>query len=679
MGGDYGPATTDEGEVRYGSASSLTVADPNSYAGCLRRWWYKYRGHEPEPTTAAMLRGTNILHKPIENYYETGAQVFAPLVMAGKRYIYDRGPDLLFEREIALPPTAPKNTPIDLALAPLKAIGCNIPIVGKLDLTHARGVYLDERGELKAEPHPGITIESNDWKSTGGREYAKTGEELRRTVQMITYGAWDAVIAPRAEFFRLSHTYFLTKGAPEAWKATILIDRREVERGWEYVSGVARSMRDAARETDPERVEGNPKSCGAYRKGCPHRAKCSIGSHNSLNPALKELFGANGAAALLNPNQGDFVSIKNLFAPTPAAQPIIESTPGTLAAVLTLPTQDIVAQLKAEEDRAKQPTISPALTAAFETFVAAQVHGLGRPKFDGVIAQAFAYYGGQAIAPDGTFPGTGKLAGLDGIADEAQAIKIANDLKSYLDSQPKAAPAQPVPVVVPVQHIVPPISILPAETPASSPALAAVPVAGFGAQPSAPLIPMVNVSPAVQQAIVAAGAVSIGSTAPAPSESPVAPTPAAPAKAPRAKKGKSAPAATAPAVEPGAQVADAEEPFELYVDCIPSHPFETLDTHIAFWTNGLANFYKLNPLDIRCAPKAVELLAFGTWKGTLAALAQECARTGKLPRARYVVHTNGSEFNQVVAEALISAHHKQPDGNDDTDRPVLDNYTRGIK
>jgi hypothetical protein len=682
MGGEYGPATTDDGEVRYSSASSLTTADPNSYGGCLRRWWFKYRGHETEPTTAAMLRGTNVLHKPIENYYETGAQVFGPLVMSGKRYLYERGPDLLFEHEIARPPGAPKllangkPTPIVLADAPLKAIGCNIPIVGKLDLTHARGVYIDERGELKPEPHPGVTIESNDWKSTGGKEYAKSAEELRRTVQMITYAAFDAAIAPRAEFFRLSHTYFLTKGAPEAWKSTILIDRDEVGRGWEYVSGVARSVRDAARETDPERVEGNPKACDSYRKGCPHRAKCSIGSHNSLNPGLKELFGANGAAALLTPNQGDFVSIKNLFAPTPAAQPAISATPSEVAAVLTIPV-DIVAQLKAEEARAKQPTISPALAQAFETFTAAQVHGLGRPKFEGFAAQAFALWGGQAMAPDATFPGTGKLAGLDTIADEAQAVKIASDLKAYLDTQPKPEPApQPAPVVV--QHNTTPIAILPAETPASSTQLAAVPVAGFGAQPApqaaAPLIPMVSVTPAVQQAIVAAGAVSIGSTA----SSPVAPTPAK-VKAPKgAKKAPPTAAEDKPETEPTTST-NAEEPFELYIDCIPSKPFESLDTHIAFWANGLANFYKLNPADIRCAPKDVATCAFGAWKGALGALAQECARTGKLPRARYVVHTSGSEFNQVVAEALISAHHKQPDGNDDTDRPVLDNYTRGIK
>ena len=84
---------------------------------------------------------------------------------------------------------------------------------------------------------PGLTVvEVNDWKSTSSPQYAKTGPELRKTIQMMSYGKWATHVFPTATHVRLTHTYFLTvkpknEDQPLSWRASVLVPRATYT-GW---------------------------------------------------------------------------------------------------------------------------------------------------------------------------------------------------------------------------------------------------------------------------------------------------------------------------------------------------------------------------------------------------------------------------------------------------------------
>ena len=86
----------------------------------------------------------------------------------------------------------------------------------------------------------------------------------------------------------------------------------------------------------------------------------------------------------------------------------------------------------------------------------------------------------------------------------------------------------------------------------------------------------------------------------------------------------------------------------LYINAIPSTPCPSLDSYVDALAERLRVGYGQGAVDIRCAPDGSPL-AFGKWKGALAALAREAPPCGV-----YVVFTEGREIHAVVADALAS-------------------------
>ncbi len=98
----YGKSVVD-GQVRYLSASSLTLADPDSEDGCLRKFWYeKIDGRKPE-TTGPQSLGV-ALHSEIENYLRTGLNVLGSLALRGKFMLPEPGKDLFIEHDLVVSP-----------------------------------------------------------------------------------------------------------------------------------------------------------------------------------------------------------------------------------------------------------------------------------------------------------------------------------------------------------------------------------------------------------------------------------------------------------------------------------------------------------------------------------------------------------------------------------------------
>lgn len=438
------------GEVQYFSPSSLTVADPSQYSGCLRRWFFKYVLGKKEPFTASQKKGVEV-HSEIETYLRTGDKFLGSIAMAGKCYIPEPGPTN--EIEFSMVQTQRVGEIDRIVQAPLTAAG--VPVVGFGDLLiRNAATYVDEEGE--ARPNRPNTVEPIDWKSTSSLDNAKPGITLADTVQMVSYGEWAArTNGTPVDWVRLSHVYFLTKGRPEAIKRTTLVPREQIAARWEQVQSVARSAIDVARETDAGKVPGNRNACGAWR-GCPHADYCTIKSETTLDdllgPTLSKEITVSMAAKLA------------LLGTPPAAAP----------PAVSLDFKAQLAALKAEEAAALAAKSVPAAPPALplpqgfaEALAFVQKGTMGMPGMGPVVAQCFAQATGTAFA--GELKGTGMLAAVT-LVDPAQMLQLAAELGMVA---PAPAPTPPVAAPAPAPA---PAGVLPPDAPASDPALAAKPL-----------------------------------------------------------------------------------------------------------------------------------------------------------------------------------------------------------
>lgn len=85
-----------DGIVRYTSVSQITNFDPSQFGGCNRRWWLDKIGRIKTPQTAAQDTGVQI-HGQIETYLTTGEDVLGIVARAGMRFLPEPGPGLHVE------------------------------------------------------------------------------------------------------------------------------------------------------------------------------------------------------------------------------------------------------------------------------------------------------------------------------------------------------------------------------------------------------------------------------------------------------------------------------------------------------------------------------------------------------------------------------------------------------
>lgn len=269
----------EKGIVRFLSVSALEKADSSKPNGCLRRWHYQYIGGIKDAPSKSMAEGEK-LHEEIANYLTTGEKKLSSKILAGLHMIPDPGPDLLIEHDI-VPIIDGKS---GLSEAVLKADG--IPIVGAIDLIHARGTNKGT-SEITETQDPEGTIEVIDWKTCRTLNHAKPGPELLKSIQMVGYGKYIFDAEPEAKLVRLSHGYFPTQGTPR--KTTIRADKDQIEKSWEHSNRVASCIRDAAKETNPDLVEANTQACNSFGRQCPAYKVCSAVKNNVMSKFVGEI------------------------------------------------------------------------------------------------------------------------------------------------------------------------------------------------------------------------------------------------------------------------------------------------------------------------------------------------------------------------------------------------------
>lgn len=624
---ENGPSVV-EGKLVWTSASGITAADPNSYGGCPRRWWYEKVGGKEAPETEAMKGGT-ALHAEVEGYLRTGTPLVSPLALAGRPFIPVPGSNLHIERPIHF-----------------KTKG-GVSIFGHVDLYNFRQEYIDPDGVLT--PDPAYSFEVKDWKTTADFQYAKSERELAENIQLNTYAEAGFRFAPDMEHARLTHVYFRTKGRPEAKLVTIRRTRQEIASRWEYAEQVVLSMQQSAREPTAETVEGKRKACDAYR-GCPHRRYCSVYQFN----ALDAVYGKVVQDHLQEKTMG-------ILADNQIMQP---AAPDTRAALL-----EEEARLRAQVAQQQQmmPQNAAELAAVCQRLGA---YGYGFPALASNAAQAYAAIGGQSVQPGHVFPGFMAPPGARRSLHSIQLTEVGHiyQLEGELAAErgPVPAPVQYTPAAPPTQFVQAvhysatptpsaapqQLSFLPPDAPESIPALAQEyrPTIAEGATPGAPNAPSEEPKKKRGRPAKALDA------APEATAAVAAPTPP-----PHASVG--APASPVPPVATSS-IPDEKQGSDatccILINARGGFPTKSLAPYVDHINAGLARKYNVRKdgtpgvQDVRC-PVEGSVLCYGGWKGAV----REVVKADPPPPDDYHLDTFADELKEIVADALSVVAERQ--------------------
>lgn len=236
------------------------------YEACHRLWYYKSVLKKYPPSTPAQARGT-VVHAALESYLKTGK--VAPEIVTQAAEIGIPEHDLLAFVEAIKPYYGAPGTPgtVTEYKDEIKTYTEGPVYVTVVD--HACEVTIDKYGTI-----PQI----DDLKTTSDFRYCKTPEQLVKDVQMISYAKWalgifDSQEQDRPDFVSLRHVYVRTRGKCVATVRSTLISPDDVEREWQRIVGVVRSMEITAEIKTVEEVEPNTESCSAYG-GCFFKPQC---------------------------------------------------------------------------------------------------------------------------------------------------------------------------------------------------------------------------------------------------------------------------------------------------------------------------------------------------------------------------------------------------------------------
>lgn len=625
-GWKYGSAlSADKRTVRYFSPSALMTGDPGTSEGCVRKYWYQYVRGLKQPPTKAQELGTQ-LHAENEQYLLTGDRsgmgslALAGLFMTPKPQVEDSR--VLIEYDIA------GGT---LETAPLRVH--NIPIVGSIDCIHWQGKNFGTQ-EITDSIDPEGTVEVIDWKTSSAEKWIKSPKEVASTLQMTTYGKW-AVEVKKAEWVRLSHGYYITKGKHLPRKVSLRVHKDQINERWGYVENLAKNLSEAVKEENPDRVPANTKACDSFG-GCMHRNYCSAAAHNSLSSFVGDDLASQVLGLLPAPvttvPQGQ--SVMNLLSQLKANQ--------KPAATEGLTKEAEMERLVCEDYEAKYPGVLDAI-------IRLESLGLGMPKLVGDAARG--YFMAKKLPAQPELAGTGELGGFE----FAEALLIKDVLA---EAEVIAKDRGIAPAVAPVNTA--PLDPFPTDAPA---ALASPPVE------TPKVVEVVDAASAMQ---VAAGAVEAPKKSrgrPKKVKEEVAESPEVTPEVVQEAIEEIKAATTLPPplvmnstfVTPtiitydpedfnGLHAAKDAKAINFFVECIPSTSFESFWPIVNRITDAIAQKYQQD--DYRVSKSKDSDTAFGGWKPMIAAGLRALYKMGGIPAGNYTFDNTMSDTGNVVIEAM---------------------------
>lgn len=596
---DNGPLVVD-GELQWLSATIITKGDERAEGGCLRRLWYYAVGEKPEPGSASQGVGLKV-HDEIERHITTGEATLGPIALTAKAQIPKPGPDLLVEHALER-----------------GLITCGgVPVVGHIDLVSFRGVNVGASDIRDVYDPPG-TIEIRDWKTSSNFAYAKTGDELRENVQMLTYGRYG-LQRWNPTFVRLTHVYIHTKKRlPALNRSTGPMSPDEILGAWESVEAVGRKIRHVVRAIRAEDVDANTRACGAYR-GCPHRSYCKAANHDSLS----SMWGEDVAAAfesLIIDESGDappapegekdmsLLNLLNSDAIEAAPDPVAAKKAALAAEIAKIEAEEAAAEAARQAKAAAKVEVPAGFAEALDT-ISRSYHDdklIGFPPLGGEAAKVYAAAKGLTLEGDG-YAGSGALGGTPLITDPAKIIELAKRCEAQGKVRPREAQASPkaAPAADAAADL---MGITPPDAPKSDPAKASA-----GPKPDTKALAEAAIE-AVNAG--AANVIEASLAAQAAAQAPDDPAPKPKRGRPPGKKGEGA-TQTGPAA-PGSEATDR---LVVFVDAIPSRDYASLEPWLRELRATLCRNEGPKCVDPRLVADSSGL-AFGKWRGAMAALAR---------------------------------------------------------
>lgn len=227
------------------SPSSISTFDATSRFGCERKWYFEYVLGYRSPSTGAQVVGTK-LHASNEEYIDKGTieGEVGELFTLGKSYIDSIRPNIVeTEKEISFEYEGVKG-------------------VGYVDVILKDGIL--------------------DWKTTADiNKYGKTGEDLRKDVQMVIYAK---AVHPTLKQMRLVHGQYQTSGRKQFRAVETIISREAIEVVEESVIvPLVQKMKVAAGLKNVVELPPSPNKCYS----CAHKSLCP--QSESENALLKFL------------------------------------------------------------------------------------------------------------------------------------------------------------------------------------------------------------------------------------------------------------------------------------------------------------------------------------------------------------------------------------------------------
>jgi len=241
----------------------VSASQVEMYRRCQRLWFFSYVVGIKSPPSPAMQKGTDI-HARQQHWGETGElpeendlwYELTKLSVAalGIEWTPERAKDLHVERKLDMP---------TFDGGPLWT--------GFIDL-------LDTAGTDYAD------AEIIDYKTTSDFRYAKTPDEIRNNLQLMSYAKYVFEMEPQAEQVAVGHLYLRTKlPARVLFPTRQIVDRTHVDERWQsYVADVV-EMTALAASPPPKATDVTPDTshCNDYG-GCYFRAECGVGGLKTL-------------------------------------------------------------------------------------------------------------------------------------------------------------------------------------------------------------------------------------------------------------------------------------------------------------------------------------------------------------------------------------------------------------
>jgi hypothetical protein len=651
----YGPSLV-AGQIRYLSVTQFEQFDRDTEGGCKRKFWFRRVARIPEPQRKPQKLGEQV-HSQIEHYLKTGQDVLGEVARAGKRFLPRPGSDLLVEHEFSgfedgRAATDATYGPVrGRIVSALQAGG--IPVIGYIDLMHARGEWVDDAGASHTEPQTAEVLDHKTSKQIADvvdddtgivfkKGWAKSAEQLACTWQMSGYGVVALARWPGLVGVRLSHGYYQTQGPRAASKRSVLVSVEDVVSRWRRSDQVVEEMRAVARVTKVEDVEPNLDACSAYG-GCAYRSQCPMDPMVMLQRVGGKEPAREGRkmASIL-----DQMRAKAKGAALPAANPA--------AAAVAAEKAKLLAEEKAGRTGSIVPPDAPAPQKTHEPIPAEAPPEVR--KFAQATAPAYGdcskcyatlNAGNASRLPNGTVQHIGCVGVPNGgqmVSIPTSEIRGTEDGRTVGGGGPPSAMKEASACIPPGQReltadeaiekkiecpcgetlkIKKPqkmdgkwFALVPSHVAPAAPAVAPAP---------APAKEGTQMKISVEQADGSMKVITPGTTA-APTVLPVA-------------------TGTAATAILGEWPAPTAVGIDLYLDCVPDGvAVQRLDTY----AEGLAEAIcrEAHAADLRCAPKD-SALSYGGWKGMLAATAK-----AQLPPPGAYVVSSSNEIAFCVFEAI---------------------------